>query len=253
MLVLYYNNCMFRVIVCIIFIALSIPLRADSIFDWTSTNIQLLHGSGFELGSSDRSRIRLEHSNGWRYGGNYMYVDAIQRDDIGIEMYGQWYPSLSLNKLFDKDLSVGIVEKFSITAGISAGNLPKDDPFKAYFFGLGMNIDAPNDGFVSLEILTRKSDNLSKTGLQITPAWNIPFHVGKLKLEFSGYLDLVDGRGSGGKMYLFTKPQLLLDVGNLFNTPEKFFAGIEYSYWHNKFGIDSVDERSIQAMVKFYL
>ncbi len=37
---LYYNNCMFRLILCIIFIALSIPLRADSIFDWTSTNIQ---------------------------------------------------------------------------------------------------------------------------------------------------------------------------------------------------------------------
>ncbi|MCH2206644.1 MAG: hypothetical protein MK132_12325 [Lentisphaerales bacterium] len=30
-------------------------------------------------------------------------------------------------------------------------------------------------------------------------------------------------------------PQIPLDVGRLFNKPDKLFAGVEYSYWDHKF------------------
>ncbi|MEO1925264.1 MAG: hypothetical protein ABGY08_04630 [Gammaproteobacteria bacterium] len=43
----------------------------------------------------------------------------------------------------------------------------------------------------------------------------------------------------------------LLDVGHLLGQKNKFYAGIEYWYWHNKFGIKGVTEQSLQAMLLF--
>ena len=49
-----------------------------------------------------------------------------------------------------------------------------------------------------------------------------------------------------------TQPRLLLDVGDLvWNKQGQFFAGIEYQYWHNKFGIDGVTESTPQAQIKW--
>ena len=31
--------------------------------EWSSTNIQLLHGSGYQLGDSERTIFTLEHAN----------------------------------------------------------------------------------------------------------------------------------------------------------------------------------------------
>ncbi|MFK8068468.1 MAG: hypothetical protein AB8D52_09490 [Gammaproteobacteria bacterium] len=45
-------------------------------------------------------------------------------------------------------------------------------------------------------------------------------------------------------------PRLLLDVGNVFGYKQgKLMAGIEYQYWHNKFGIKGVTESVVQAQL----
>ena len=74
----------------------SANLYADDIFEWSSSNIQLLSGDGFHLGSSRHNTITLEHADGWRYGENFLFIDVIQRSDIGIEVYGEWYPRTKL-------------------------------------------------------------------------------------------------------------------------------------------------------------
>ncbi len=83
-------------------------VHADGIFEWTSSNFQILHGSGFKLGADARSTITVEHANGWRYGDNFLFIDVTQRDDVGVEVYGEWFPRMSLSRLSNKDLSIGI-------------------------------------------------------------------------------------------------------------------------------------------------
>jgi hypothetical protein len=42
---------------------------------------------------------------------------------------------------------------------------------------------------------------------------------------------------AAGNITMLAQPQLLMDVGDLFNAQaDVFFIGMEYSYWVNKFG-----------------
>ena len=40
-------------------------------FDWTSSDIQQLYGSDFELGDANRHTTTVEHAHGWKYGQNF--------------------------------------------------------------------------------------------------------------------------------------------------------------------------------------
>lgn len=230
---------------------LPITSQSKELFEWTSNNIQFLSGSGFELGSSHHNTITLEHADGWKFGENFLFMDFTQRDDIGLEVYGEWYPRLSLKKLLNKDLSLGVFKDLSIVSGINAGSEPSSDPFIAYLLGAGISFDIPYAEFVQLDIMAFKSDDVNSTGMQITPVWSIPFSIGGLNFKFRGFLDWVSASATGGEDYILTQPQLLLDAGDLLGHKNKVYAGIEYWYWHNKFGIKGVTEQSIQATLLY--
>jgi len=229
----------------------SVTVYSQNLFEWTHHEIQLLTGGNFELGTSHRSTITFEHSAGWRYGENFLFVDVYQRDDIGSEAYGEWYPRLSFKKLFDRDFKAGPIADFSIVGGLNAGTEPSDDPFKAYFLGVGASLDIFGAEFFKVDVMARKSDNLNTTGIQVTPAWSIPFRVGGLKFKFRGFLDWVSADGSGGESWVLTQPQIVVDVGDLFDYPDQLYAGIEFWYWHNKFGIDGLHEEVVQGMLVY--
>jgi nucleoside-specific outer membrane channel protein Tsx len=110
---------MHKLILLTFLLFVSATIQAEKLFEWTSNNIQFLTGDGFESGSSHRNTITLEHADGWRYGENYLFMDIIQRDDIGVEVYGEWYPRLSLNKLSNKNLSFGVFKDFSIVGELT--------------------------------------------------------------------------------------------------------------------------------------
>jgi len=233
----------------ILLFALPASSYADDFFQWSANNIQLLRGNGFELGDSQRLTVTYEHVNGWRYGENFLFVDIVERDDIGIEAYGEWYPRLSLGKMTNRDISFSIIKDFSIVGGINAGSEPSRDPHKAYLLGGGIKLDVPYFDFLNLDVYAYKSDNVESYGFQITPFWKIPFNIGKVNFIFHGFVDYASEGATGGKAYILTQPQLLLDLKKTFGIKHNVFIGIEYTYWRNKFGINNVDEESAQAMV----
>jgi len=242
---------MLKLIVLSFIYFISTTTYADSVFEWTSNNIQLLSGDGFELGSSRQNTITIEHADGWQYGENFLFIDIVQRNNTGLEAYGEWYPRLSLNKLSNKVHSFGIFKDFSIVGGVNAGSEPSADPFVAYLLGGGISFDIPHTEFIQLDVMAYKQEDVDSTGIQITPAWSIPFSFAGLNFKFTGFLDWVSAAATGKASYVLTQPRLLLDVGELSGHGDKFYVGIEYWYWHNKFGIKGVTEESLQAMLLY--
>jgi nucleoside-specific outer membrane channel protein Tsx len=118
---------MFKLTAFVILILAATCTHANSLFEWTSNNFQVLHGSGFKLGANARSTITIEHANGWRYGDNFMFIDIVQRDDAGVKVYGEWYPRLSLSRMINKDLSNRIFKDFFIVGGINGSTQPDGD------------------------------------------------------------------------------------------------------------------------------
>lgn len=236
-----------------IFLALLYLLPHNSYsFDWTSSNIQLLYGSDFEFGDSDRTTVTVEHANGWKYGQNFFFVDITDRNDIGVEIYSEVYSYLSLNKLTGSKMALGPVKDISLVAGLNISNKPEHDNYKAYLAGLSFDLSNPHFDYLQLDIAAFKADDVShKYGLQVTPVWSYPFQLGSVKFKFRGFTDFRTGNTTNsGNFHILAQPQLLLDAGDLVGIKkDAIYIGTEYSYWHNKFGVEGVDESVVQAMI----
>lgn len=234
----------------IAFVALGVA--PCSAFDWTSTNIQQLYGSGFEFGDSERYTTTIEHGNGWKYGQNFFFVDVTDRDDIGIEVYAEVYSYFSLNKTSGKDLSIGPIKDIFAFIGLNISNKPEDDHFAAYLAGLSFDLSNPYFDYLQVDIAAYKADDVqNKYGLQVTPVWSYPFEIASVKFKFRGFTDFRTGNtNNSGNFHILAQPQILVDVGDLIGTKSNtFYIGTEYSYWYNKFGVKGVDESVVQAMV----
>ncbi|WP_200875016.1 hypothetical protein [Methylomarinum vadi] len=49
---------------------------------------------------------------------------------------------------------------------------------------------------------------------------------------------------------MLTQPQMLIDVGDLAGwKSDKVYIGTEYMYWYRKFGLDGVEESTVQGMI----
>ncbi len=225
--------------------------------EWSSTNIQLLHGTDYALipvGEEKKAIITVEHANGWKYGDNFFFMDIAKPTAKGTSHYGEYSPRLSFGKISGKDFSFGVVKDFLL-----AGTLEVGDGVHATLLGLGIDLKLPGFAFTQLNIYARKSERdfaatQTDAGGQVTLAWKLPFEVSTQKLAFEGFADYAFGEDSGSNPKednLVAAPRLLIDVGNWFGVAGALQAGVEYQIWRNKFGVDGVDEDAVQAMVKW--
>jgi nucleoside-specific outer membrane channel protein Tsx len=233
----------------LVIVLLLMPYQISYSTDWSTSNIQLLHGDNFKLGSSVHNTLTVEHASGWQQGDVFLFLDIIERNDVGTEFYGEIFPRLSISKLINTDMSYGFVKDIYLAAGFNADSEPDSDPFRAYLYGLSFNFNFTGFDFFQLDVFAYNAENTGTTGLQITPAWDIPFNIGNSRFRFRGFLDWISGGGTGKSDYILTQPQLLLDIGHYLDKKDSLFVGLEYWYWHNKFGIDGVTEHSPQAML----
>lgn len=221
-------------------------------FDWMSNDIQLLYGSSFVLGSPDRTTVTIEHSDGWKYGSNFFFVDIINRNDISTEIYTEVYSYLSFNKITQANFSFGPIKDISLLASLNIGNKPERDNFRAYL--LGINFDLANEWFnyLKLDVAAYKDENIAgRYGIQFTPVWSYPFSIGGIKFKFRGFTDFKTGNCSIDNVtQILSQPQLVLDLGDLVGwQKEHLYIGTEYIYWHNKYGLKGIDESVVQAML----
>lgn len=225
------------------------PVQA---LDWASSNLQLLHGNDFELGDRSRTTLTVEHAHGWQYGQNFFFVDAITRNDIGIEIYAEVYSYLSLGKMTGTGIGFGPVNDIAVLVGINVSNKPENDNFKAYLAGISFDLNNRWCDYLQLDIAAYKDDSVSgKYGLQFTPVWSIPFSIADLKFKFRGFTDFRTGNtNQSGNFNVLAQPQVLIDIGDLAGwQSDKIYIGTEYMYWYNKFGLEGVEESTVQGMI----
>ncbi len=217
---------------------------------WSSTNIQYLYGTSYELGDDTRSIITLEHVNGWKYGDNFFFVDITNPNRTGdltsTEFYGEISPRLSFSSMTGKDLKMGIMKDFLISTTLEVGQ-----GFRNYLYGLAVDLELPKFKVFQVNWYVRNEINSGNdTGAQLTLVWLLPFDIGSTAWSFEGFLDYAYGV-SPAEDNLLTAPRLLIDVGKFWGADGTLQAGVEYQIWRNKFGIDGVDEDVAQAMVKW--
>lgn len=220
---------------------------------FSTTNIQYLHGSDYELGDKTRSIITLEHVNGWKYGDNFFFVDITNPDrtgnTTGTEFYGEISPRLSLSAISGKNLSSGIVKDVLLTTTLEMGDAGSG--FHNNLYGIAVDLNLPKVPVFQINYYVRNEIGAgTDLGSQVTLVWLVPFDLGTVSGSFEGFFDYAWGNDPK-EDNIVTGPRFLLDVGKFAGAPNQLQAGVEYQIWRNKFGIKDIDEDVAQAMVKW--
>lgn len=228
------------------FMAFSSPTSADNFIEWHSTNLQLLRGWDYKITPEQSTIITFEHANGWKYGDFYTFTDVFFPDGGDTTYYTEIVPRFSMSKISGYDISNGFVKDVLITTMIEK----PEHQAPRYLYGLGVDLKLPGFKYFKTNWLVRDNLRLSGVTHQLTLAWNYPFKIGGTQWLAEGFADFAGSEGSTVAHQLIV-PRFLLDVGDLIGEGEgDVFAGVEWSYWHNKFGRDGETESAPQLQFK---
>lgn len=219
----------------------------DSFFQWHTTNVQLLRGHDYKVGSKRRTIMTVEHANGFKYGDFYMFYDQTWPESAKANYYIEPTLRFSLGKMTGTDFSYGLIKDVLISTQLEKpeGQRPR------YLYGAAVDLNLPGFKFFKTNYFIRDNRNLSGNTYQVTLAWNRPFEIGGVKFLSEGFTDIAGSEGTTTSHQLFV-PRFLMDVGDLADIGEnKLWVGMEWQYWHNKFGIDGVTESVPQLQVKW--
>jgi len=234
-------------LVLVVFLPSVSHAEEGSFIQWQSTNVQLLRGFDYEIGAQDRTIATFEHAHGHRYGDFYMFVDYTWPDGGDENYYAEFSPRLSLGKVTGKDFSYGLIKDVFISTTIEK---PEDQKAR-YLYGGAVDLNLPGFKFFKTNLYVRDDPNLDKT-YQVTLGWNRPFEIKGQKFLIEGFADFSGDAGAGKEAHQLIVPRFLMDVGHATGLNEgKLFMGVEWQYWHNKFGVGGVTESVPQLQMKY--
>lgn len=228
--------------------------QAEKFF--ADSSITLLHSDQYEAFGREQQEhtfFTFENVTAHDWGGTFFFIDANQghgsakdQDDV----YGELTSTLSLSWLGDRELSAGPLSDISLAGTYEFGGATD---LNNYLSGVSLAWDVPGFQYVDTAFYHVNNSELDND-LQLTLTWGAPFELGSARFLFDGFLDYSTAESDHKSELNFT-PQLKLDIGHFSGNPGVLYAGIEYAYWRNKYGLsDSVmdTESSVSALVKFH-
>lgn len=230
---------------------------------WSDNSISyLINQNQYQVTENDDVHvITLEHASGHNWGDVFFFVDRLDakadaNNLASKETYAELSPRLSLSYLTGSKLEYGFVKDVFIATTWEHSTLDVSgifsQSFDNYLVGVGADFAVPGFAYFNANVY-QANNELTENDQQLTVVWGYPFSIGSADFMFDGYIDWSSAESDHASDFHFN-PQLRMDVGKYFGVPKKFEAGIEYSYWHNKFGIAGIDnESTLSWMVKVHL
>ncbi|MGB1262612.1 MAG: hypothetical protein ACPG52_06875 [Cognaticolwellia sp.] len=229
---------------------------------WSDNSLSYLKNTNdFQVLKHDNINvITFEHASGHNWGDLFFFADRITASSDNNhgrfeETYGELSARLSLSYLTDSKITMGSISDFYL-AGTYEHDTGNDDGFgfgfNNYLLGVGASWNIAGFSHLGSNIYFADNDD-TDNDYQLTVTWGYPIAIGKHDILIDAFIDWSSAANDHKSEFHFN-PQILLDVGKYFGKAKFFQVGIEYSYWHNKFGISGIDnENTVSAMVKVHL
>jgi nucleoside-specific outer membrane channel protein Tsx len=241
-------------------LALANSVNAETI--WSNNSISYLKNTNdFQVLENDNINvITFEHASGHNWGDVFFFADRITASQDANngrheETYGEVSARLSLSYLSGNKITMGPISDLYLASTYEHGTGNANGfgfGFNNYLVGVGASWDIAGFNYLSSNVYLANNDDVDND-YQLTVAFGYPVSVGNHDIIIDGYLDWSSAADDHSADFHFN-PQVRLDVGKYFGKAKFLEVGIEYSYWHNKFGLNFLDnESTVSAMVKVHL
>jgi len=225
--------------------------------NFSTSDLQVKYGHFQEPGISEdvpKNDFTFENIAAGRWWSSYLFVDVLRSwsdaDANAKEAYGEWYPSVSLRSIAGRAPSTGVVRDVKLTVGLNTGvRSTGPSPFVVL---PGVTVDLTLPGFAFLSVgayayidrgrFQGQPTDCTATTYQVTPSWSLPFVIGAARLRVDGFVDVIGAHANCAAVVL-TQPRLALDLSSLWKRPGRVFVGMDYLYWHNKYGIAGLTDK----------
>ena len=213
-----------------------IPLTSLSETLWSDMSATFLKGSNYEVGDDERTVFTFEHAAGYSWGDSFMFVDRLHSNNGDRETYAEFSPRFQLS-----DYENTYLKNFYVATTAEVG-----EGFTHYLLGIGTKLKVPHFNYFNVNLYHRNNDG-GDNGSQVTLSWAVPI----ASLIYDGFIDYVPSNDDNATTMNFTS-QLKYNIGQHIDKKTKLYLGIEYVHWTNKYGIDGVDERNVNLLVKYH-
>jgi nucleoside-specific outer membrane channel protein Tsx len=230
-----------RILLIAAFTAMSIPAQAKTI--WSDFSLSYLNGSSYEAGDTDREVYTFEHVSGTTWGSTFLFFDRLEFSNGDNETYGEFTPRIRISELDGFIKNVYAVPSMEMGVFNSPGF---SNSFTNYLYGVGVDLAVPHFDFFQASAFYRNNE-FGDNNYQLTLVWGLPLGP----LYYDGFMDWTTSTDQAESSMNLTS-QLKYDVAPHIGLDSKLFVGIEYVFWNNKFGIDGIDERNVNLLVKFH-
>tara|TARA_R110002074_G_scaffold108382_4_gene233938 strand:+ start:3544 stop:4320 length:777 start_codon:yes stop_codon:yes gene_type:complete len=246
---------------CVAAASFAPAVHAEKFFGGSSISIlqsNQYEGVRFDAGGNggfeyEATFFSFENVTAHNWGSTFFFIDREQGQgsvEGGDNVYGEFAPTLSGSWLTGSNLSFGPVKDVSLAGQYEFGG---GTEVNNYLAGFALSWDVPGFMYFNTGVYYVDNDQISDD-MQLTVTWGAPFNIGSAKFLIDGYIDWSTAESDHESEFQFT-PQVKLDVGNFWGAPDMLYAGVEYQYWHNKFGLGDTlmgDQSSVSALVKFH-
>jgi len=260
-----------RVVVCTVLAAFSPSFAPAALAQdnqrFTTSNLQVKYGDFQEPGIDEdvpKNDFTFENTSAADWWSSYLFVDVLrswsEADANAKEVYGEWYPSLSLRTIAGQQPLTGVLRDVKFTVGLNTGvRSTGPSPF-VLLPGVTFDLKVPGFAFLSVGAFAYidrgrfqgQPTDCTATTYQITPSWSVPFRVAAASLKLSGFADFI-GKHANCAAVVLTQPRLALDLSEIWKKPGHVFVGVDYQYWHNKYGIAGLTDKTFLPVVVWVL
>ena len=233
--------------------------------------------------------VGFTHTSGYKYGSNFLNVDAIKSDSMdpagvgtgsgtaGIaegaqEIYVTYRTNFEAGKVTGTPMAFGVIKDVALTAGFDINTKNTSASGNKRMWVLGPTFMMKMDkGFFNIgTFLSQETNRLAPTAgdyagkgrdttFDIAPmlsaSWLIPFQAG-LPAKFQGFFNVIGEKGKGyagnpdTTTEYFSRSSVMWDVGTSMGLKNNtVWAGVGYEYWKNKFGNPKGTGTDVRSMM----
>ncbi len=210
---------------------------------WSNFSLSYLNGKKYEVGDAKRQVLTVEHASGHNWGDNFFFLDHTTTEHDNVDNYMELSPRLSLSYLSGSKLSAGFIKDVLLASTWEGGS-----SFNNYLYGVGLSLAIPGFKYFDMNVYKVSNDHIENDE-QLSFDWGLPFTIGGAEFLYDGFLDWSSSAEDHAAEMNFTS-QLKWNAGKLIDTKAPVYVGVEYAYWHNKYGIKDVDEKCPSLLIK---